>query len=142
VGLTDKEGRVTISGTSEQAVSTTARAQALADGALVDVSQMAKETGVHYPVALTRTVWDKYVVPDERSRVLGHSEERRLWDILRMFRWEIGVGQPTKAGGVEVLLDLYFVMQGSKWEPVTLKAILGPDDDWEPVITILMPDEG
>ena len=37
------------------------RAQALADGVLVDVTTTAQEAGIKYPVALTRAVWCRYV---------------------------------------------------------------------------------
>ena len=41
------------------------RAQALEDGVLVDVSEMAKEAGIKFPVALTATVYGQYVeVPE------------------------------------------------------------------------------
>ena len=130
-----------LSGAFDLEIPTYPRRQALSDGTLVDVSRMAKETGIQYPVAVTRRVWDSYVVPDDGSKALGYSQQGRLWAILAMFRWEIGIGQPTRAEGVEILLDLYFVMQGSKVEPVTLKAIFAPEDDMEPVITIMMPDE-
>jgi uncharacterized protein DUF6573 len=60
------------------------RAQALEDGVLVDVSEMAKEAGIKFAVALTATVYGKYVeVPDG---VAGQDETGRLWDILWMFR--------------------------------------------------------
>lgn len=42
------------------------RAMAIADGVLVDVSEMAREAGYKYPVAMTDTVWNKCVaVPPE-----------------------------------------------------------------------------
>jgi hypothetical protein len=42
------------------------RAQALADGVLADVSPVAREAGIIFPVALTRAVWDRYVrVPED-----------------------------------------------------------------------------
>jgi hypothetical protein len=62
------------------------RAQALADGVLVDAGPMAREAGFHFPVALTRAVWDRYIVPDERARQFGQSEAGRLWDTLWMGR--------------------------------------------------------
>src|SRR5205807_3262267 len=37
------------------------RADALADGTLVDVSEVAREAGIRYPVALTRAVWEACV---------------------------------------------------------------------------------
>ena len=37
------------------------RAQAIADGELVDVSEMAQEAGFTIPVAVTRPVWAQYI---------------------------------------------------------------------------------
>jgi hypothetical protein len=37
------------------------RAQAIEDGVLIDVSSVASEAGIKFPVAMTRTVWGKYV---------------------------------------------------------------------------------
>jgi hypothetical protein len=39
------------------------RARALADGALVDVSAVAREASIRFPVALTRAVWERSGVP-------------------------------------------------------------------------------
>ena len=56
------------------------RAQALADGVLVDVSTVAREAGITYPTALTRAVWDNYVkVP---PGVVCQDKSGRLWDIV------------------------------------------------------------
>jgi hypothetical protein len=56
------------------------RAQALADGVLVDVSPVAREAGIRYPTALTRAVWENYVkVP---PGVTCQDESGRLWDIV------------------------------------------------------------
>ena len=62
------------------------RAQAIADGALIDVSEVAREAGITRPVALTRAVWDRYVrVP---QGVIGQDEAGRLWDICwSAIRW-------------------------------------------------------
>ena len=63
------------------------RAQAIDDGALVDVSDMATEAGIRYPTALTRAVWNTYVqVP---SGVECQDESGRLWDILSMLCFSI-----------------------------------------------------
>ena len=111
------------------------RADAISDGFLVDVSQMAKEAGFRYPVAVTRTVWDGYVVPDERSRLRGQSEQGRLWDVLWMLR------QAARRGGDTVLFQLYFIMKERQRRLVTLKSVCGPGDTPDPVITIMLPDE-
>lgn len=44
-----------------EVVSYYTRAEALIDGELVDVTPMAKEVGFKISVAVTCTVWDKYM---------------------------------------------------------------------------------
>jgi hypothetical protein len=56
------------------------RAQAIADGVLIDGSQTAREAGFGFPVALTRAVWERCVaVP---PAVVCQDEAGRLWDVL------------------------------------------------------------
>jgi hypothetical protein len=56
------------------------RADALADGVLIDVSQTAHEAGIRYPVALTRAAWERCVrVP---PGVACQDEAPRLWDLV------------------------------------------------------------
>ena len=63
------------------------RAQAIADGVLVDVSKLAKEAGFRFPVAVTAAVWAECVtVPDG---VAGQDETGRLWDVLNLLRFAI-----------------------------------------------------
>jgi hypothetical protein len=52
------------------------RAQAVADGVQVEVTSIAREAGIRFPVFLTRTVFDAYVtVP---PGVSGQDEAGRL----------------------------------------------------------------
>jgi hypothetical protein len=62
------------------------RADAIADGVLIDVSTVAREAGITYPVALTSAVWARCVtVP---PGVECQDEAGRLWDVLwRAIRW-------------------------------------------------------
>ena len=69
------------------------RAQAIEDGVLVDVSVTAREAGFKFSVAITRTVWDGYVVPDKRARYY-QDEMGRLWDILSVLGSTSGVAAP------------------------------------------------
>ena len=57
------------------------RMQAIEDGVLIDVSEMAKEAGFKFSVAITNTVWTDLIVPNEE--VNGQSIEGRLWDTLK-----------------------------------------------------------
>ena len=112
------------------------RAEAIKDGVLVDVSTVAAEAGIRYPVAVTRELWDTYIVPDPRSVRLGQSEAGRLWDVLWMYRMAV-----PRSSGDTLYFRLYFIMKERQKRLVTLKAVCGPGDTPEPVITIMLPHE-
>jgi hypothetical protein len=112
------------------------RAQAIADGVLIDVSQTAKEAGIRYPVALTAAVWDRCVtVP---PGVCCQDETGRLWDVLWMLRLAIG-----RSDGQEVRFGVHVRNDNRDRTPplVRLKALCGPNDDGSPCITVLLPNE-
>jgi hypothetical protein len=113
------------------------RAQAIADGVLVDVSVTAKEAGIRWPVALTRAVWARCVsVP---PGVLCQDEAGRLWDVAWLLRLAIG----RSDGGSEVRFGVHVRNDNRERTPplVRLKAVCGPGDEGEPVITVMMADE-
>jgi hypothetical protein len=114
------------------------RAQAIDDGELLDVSETAREAGIKFPVAVTRAVWVKYVEVPEG--VTCQDERGRLWDILWMFRCAA-----AKFDGDTLLFKLYVRNHNrerlDRRDLVTLKALCGPGDDAEPVITIMLPEE-
>ena len=115
------------------------REQAIADGVLIDVSKMAKEAGIKFPVAVTSAVWHEYIVPDKAMVEFGQDENGRLWDVLWMFRCNA-----LRNSSDLMFFEVYFFMDGDgvpKKELVTLKAACGPGDNGEPVITIMKPDE-
>ena len=122
--------------TEEDLISVYTRAQAIEDGVLVDVSETAKEAGITVPVALTARVWHEIVVPDDRSRPYGQSEEGRLWDVLWMFRHSARI-----AGGDILTFKVIVIMKERLRRTITLKAICSGGDDGEPVITIMFPEE-
>lgn len=110
------------------------RQQAIEDGVLIDVTHTAKEAGIAFPTALTSSVWGRYVaVPDG---IEFQDEAGRLWDILWMFRTEA-----RKRRGSQILFSLYVQNDNTAPKLVTLKAICGPGDEAEPVITIMLPNE-
>ena len=111
------------------------RKEAIEDGLLVDVSQMAKKAGIAIPTAVTAAVRERYVaVPDA---VGWQDETGRLWDVLWMLRCAVARG----AKGSEVRYTVMVDNDGLGPRPVELKAVCGPGDDGEPVSTIMLPDE-
>src|SRR5208283_3257052 len=70
-----------------EVIYTYSRSQAVADGVQVDVSKVAAEAGIRFPMFLTRAVFDKYVaVPPD---VTGQDEAGRLWDVVWLTRFAI-----------------------------------------------------
>jgi hypothetical protein len=111
------------------------RAEALEDGALVDVTSMAREAGFQIPVALTRAVWDSYVtVP---PKVVAQDESGRLWDIL----WIASLAARCNRNASEVRFTVSVRNDNRQPRPRRLKAMVGSGADGEAVITILLPDE-
>lgn len=118
------------------------RAQAIADGVLVDVTTIAQETGFKFPVALTRAVWSDCIEWSEsdskRKGGWPQDEAGRLWDVLWMAKLA------ARRGGQRIAFQVLRVpREGRGFRPrlVTLVAHCGPGDNGEPVITIKQPNE-
>ena len=110
------------------------RKQAVADGVQVDVSKVAAETGIRFPVFLTRTVFDAYVAVPEG--VTGQDEAGRLWDIVWMTRFGIIRARP---GVDRIPVALYVRNDNRAARLVKLIATCGPldIDDPQPAITVM-----
>jgi hypothetical protein len=111
------------------------RADALRDGVLIDVSTTAREAGIRYPMALTAAAWGRCVaVP---PGVICQDEAGRLWDVL--FRLRLAIRR--SAAGVLVHFGVHVRNDNREGTPslVRLKAVCGPGDDGEPVITLMLP---
>lgn len=126
-------------------IHTYTRAQALEDGALIDVTDLAHEYAFTIPVALTATAhadavaWDHGATQDETGR---------LWDVLTMLRhaiWKTSNSGPAAAANVRELA--FQVMrvpnqaEATRPRPTTLKAVSGPGDNGEHVLTIMLTTE-
>lgn len=114
------------------------RAQAIADGFQVDVSQTAKEAGILFPVFLTRAVYDAYVIVP--PGVTAQDEAGRLWDVLWMLRFAIYKAQPDQS---RLHFALYVRNDNRRPKLVKLIATCGPVDidNPKPAITVMLPGE-
>ena len=121
-----------------QPIYTYSRAQAVADGLQVEVTKLAAEAGIRFPMFITRAVYDAYaVVP---PGVTGQDEPGRVWDLVWMTRFAIIRARP----GIERLpVALYVRNDDTRSRLVKLVAVCGPldFDDPAPAITLMMPDE-
>jgi hypothetical protein len=114
------------------------RAQALADGLLIDVSETAREAGFKVPVALTAAVWADCVAWDMEREVCPQDEAGRLWDVLSM----AGFAARGRLNAERVSFAVLRVRCGRlRPELVRLVLAIGPGDGGEPAITVMQPEE-
>jgi hypothetical protein len=120
-----------------EAVDSYSRAQAIADGVLIDVSQTAAQAGFDVSVALTIDAWQAAVSwPGDDPR---QDEGGRLWDVIHMaanaVRQPNGQGQrlPFNLAVVPIGDDVARLM--------TLVCVFGPDDTGHLAVTIMRPGE-
>ena len=106
------------------------RKQAIDDGVLIDVSETAKEAGFRFPVAITDSVYN-ILNPGQYATKQGQSFSGRLWDSLNMLRYAIKISDGSTIK--------FKVKISGQWHD--LKAICGPGDTPDPVITIMLPNE-
>jgi hypothetical protein len=113
------------------------RKQAIDDGVLIDVSNLASEVGIRFPVAVTSALYSGHITPSEDLEQCGQSVSGRLWDVLIMLRF-----LAANSNEATLRFDVFFLMEpGSEPEPVKIKAMCHPGDNREPVITIMYPEE-
>ena len=118
-----------------ETISIYTRQQALEDGVLIDVTDMAREASIRYPVAVTARLWNEFVVPLEVDEHAGQSTNGRLWDVLYLFAIHA-----RQCRGNEFQYRVGFVLNG-KNVVQELKAVVDRGDHFEPVITLMLPDE-
>lgn len=114
------------------------RRQAVADGFQVEVSKLATEVGIRFPVFLTRTVFEQFVAVPEG--VEAQDETGRTWDILTMLRHAI---RRSGAGADRLSFALYVRNDNRAAKLVKLIEVCGAldIDDPQPAITIMLPTE-
>ena len=113
------------------------RAQALQDGGLIDVTEMAREAGFRVSVALTAAVWGDCVAWDNKHEAAYQDESGRLCDVLTM----AGMATRLVRGDRACFTVLRIPRGGQQAEPVRLVIHVGPGDEGEPVVTIMQPGE-
>jgi hypothetical protein len=111
------------------------RAQALEDGQLVDVTDNARQVGIKVPVAVTAAVFGLCIeVPPSRRRL--EDVGGRTHDIVWLLRCAI-----RRSGGGRRVDFVVSCSTRAGRRNVRLKALCGPGDAGEPVITVMCHDE-
>ncbi|HML53663.1 MAG TPA: hypothetical protein PKC79_06170 [Solidesulfovibrio magneticus] len=113
------------------------RAQAIADGVLIDVTAQAAEVGFKVHTVVTDHLYGEYVVPPAGLEGEGQSIEGRLHDLL--FRTLLAAKAIRDSDRVE--FDVLFLMAPGRWDTAHVVAVIGPGDQGEPVMTIMLPED-
>lgn len=131
-----------------ETISTYTRQQAIDDGVLVQLSgpgyqgdswipDMVAEAGFRLPVAMTSAAFHRYVELSPAAERAGNDIKGRLWDVLWMLLQEIR----NSRNNSELRFSFYCVTQSVRATRCELKALCGPGDAGDPVLTILLPEE-
>jgi hypothetical protein len=120
------------------------RAEAITDGVLINLSMFVHRTGVpvlellgiRYPVAMTSTAYE--LVLGERDGELHDTAAitGRVIYFLAVLKRAILAHR-----GEDPTLMEFTCTSAKHLQPMELKAVCGPGDDAEPVITVMLPGE-
>jgi hypothetical protein len=118
------------------------RAQAIADGVLVDVSEPAQEAGFKLPVVITDAL-HRRLTPTKADQGLGQDYDGRLWDVLWLAAFTIKLADHgTDTVSFTVGLQGIDAKSGHPQNvDLRLRAVCGPGDSGEPVVTIGFPED-
>ncbi|WP_331765077.1 DUF6573 family protein [Nocardia sp. NBC_01388] len=117
------------------------RAEALADGFMHDITELASEYGFRYPVHVAQYAWaDAIAWPHTAS---CQDETGRAWDVLTMARFALraAISRGKTSGPVRFTVVRITAPDRHEPEPITLEIELGPGDEGEPVFTITAPQD-
>ena len=89
-----------------EVISVYTRAQALADGVLIDAGPMACESGFRWPTAITAGAWADCVAWDDADseRQTHQDQSARLWDLLFMAAY---AARADANAGSELLFEVF-----------------------------------
>ena len=119
-------------------VATYTRAEAIADGVLVDLTEWASAEsgfmgGFSVPVAVTAGVWD--LVDNIPARVQGFQDVRgRAHDLL----WMASLAA-RRGNGSETQFAVLMDVAASRRRKHVFTLAIGPDDNGGPCVTVMLP---
>lgn len=118
------------------------RTQALADGELVDVTETGKEAGFRHPVAMTRAAHADLVTWNKENSSY-QDESGRLWDVLYMGFMAVKRGVKPDASNTitYTMVRIPNTPRATEARDVQVRLNVGPGDNMEPVITIMLSNE-
>lgn len=134
-------------------ISSYSRANAIEDGVLIDLTtfsfrpnlNVCQEVGIKFPVAITSAAYARVIGGVDEPLPPCQDLSGRTFDVVNMLRFAI-----RRNAGDTILYRVSVInwqhrngkrINATKREEVILKAVCGPGDDAEPVITIMLRGE-
>lgn len=119
-------------------IHTYSRAQAIEDGTLVELDPaLCREAGLKFPVAVTQAVFAECIGLTPAAVRACNDIKGRTWDVLTMLKDGIRRARSTTT----IEFQAYVVRARVRPTLTSFKAVCGPGDAGEPVITIMFPTE-
>jgi len=111
------------------------------EGLQRDVSDIAKQAGLIFPVFVTQAVWDRCICWERKDVSIGEIEKKRLWKVLNNLVYVLRVHRQSSKSNV-----IYFnvlIEKSNKRENIMLLSHVGPIDayDRKPCITVMLSEE-
>jgi len=117
--------------TQEDIIYQYTREDAIRDGEIIDISELAREMRYTVPVGVTRAVWAIIEKKPPHQDVKG-----RIWDLLWMMKIRIGGCKNSD----RILFTV--LMQSGRKKMQTFKAVIAASDPTgNPAITVMLPEE-
>lgn len=113
------------------------RQDAIAAGALIDVTPDAQKLGLTFPVTVTRPLWEVGIAPNQT--LSDEEKSNRLRDVLMAFRLRL-----SSLATISPLIDFPAMLAlppGAVPQPVPLFALIQPDAKHQATVTLLLPNE-
>lgn len=114
------------------------RAQAISEEILINVTAQAREAGFKLHTVVTDNLFHSYITPPAGLEGEGQSIEGRLHDVFFVLLAAI---RSAKAATDYVEIEVLFLMEPGRQEKVKVVAVIGPGDEGEPVLTIMLPGD-
>ena len=113
------------------------RAQAIEDGVLIDITADAQAHGFKVPTVITDNLYHRYIEAPTGLQAEGQSTAGRLHDLLTLALF----AARSSKGTDRVYFKVSFLMGPGRSETVDIIAHIGPGDNAEPVLTIMLPED-
>ena len=120
---------------------TGSRAQAIAEGTIIDVSDLGRQVGFKWPVAMTKAVWEDSVAwsDEDNEQQVPQNQKSRLFSVVGACADYVRTRGP-KADRMRFRINRIPRDGESRGaQQRLLQVVAHPGDDGEPVLTIRIP---